>query len=127
MFKKNNTAGRLTTLIALCLCFVQFIAAQNSAAAPTTEQITAKIDEYMNAAVKVEGFSGSILVAREGKPIINKGYGMANIELNVPNTPDTVFRLGSITKQFTAMAIMMLAERGKLNVNDPACKYLADC
>jgi CubicO group peptidase (beta-lactamase class C family) len=127
MSNKFNTAGRLTTLIALCLCFVQFIAAQNSAAAPTNEQITAKIDEYMNAAVKVEGFSGSILVARDGKPIVNKGYGMANIELNVPNTPDTVFRIGSVTKQFTAMAIMMLAERGKLNVNDPACKYLTDC
>ncbi|MDQ3747417.1 MAG: serine hydrolase [Acidobacteriota bacterium] len=127
MSKKFNAAGRLTTLIALCLCFVQFIPAQNSATAPTTEQITAKIDEYMNAAVKVEGFSGSILVARDGKTIVNKGYAMANIELNVQNTPDTVFRLGSITKQFTAMAIMMLAERGKLNVNDPACKYLTDC
>jgi CubicO group peptidase (beta-lactamase class C family) len=126
MSKKFNNAGRLITFIWLCLCFVQFIAAQNSAA-PTNEQITAKIDEYMNAAVKVENFSGSILVARDGKPIVSKGYGMANIELNVPNTPDTVFRLGSITKQFTAMAIMILAERGKLNVNDPACKYLTDC
>jgi CubicO group peptidase (beta-lactamase class C family) len=127
MSKKFNAAGRLITLIWLCLCFVQFIPAQNSAAAPTTEQITAKIDEYMNAAARVDGFSGSILVARDGKPIVNKGYGMANIELNVRNTPDTVFRLGSITKQFTAMAIMMLADRGKLNVNDPACKYLTDC
>jgi len=45
----------------------------------------------------------------------------------VPNSPQTVFRLGSVTKQFTAMAIMMLAERGKLNVNDPACKYVTDC
>ena len=52
---------------------------------------------------------------------------MANVELNVPNTPNTVFRLASITKQFTATAIMMLQERGKLNVNDPFCKYLTDC
>ncbi len=52
---------------------------------------------------------------------------MANYELNVPNTPQTVFRIGSITKQFTAMAIMMLQERGKLNVNDPICKYLENC
>jgi CubicO group peptidase (beta-lactamase class C family) len=127
MSKKFNTTGCLTTLIALYLCFVQFIPAQNTATAPTTQQITAKIDEYMNAAARVDSFSGSILVARDGKPLVNKGYGMANIELNVSNTPDTVFRLGSITKQFTAMAIMMLAERGKMNVNDPACKYLTDC
>ena len=52
---------------------------------------------------------------------------MANIEHAVPNTPQTVFRLGSITKQFTAMAIVMLQEQGKLNVNDPICKHLAEC
>lgn len=111
------------------LLFVSSAAAQNSAAAssPSAEQITAKVDEYMNAAVKVDGFSGSILVARDGKPIVSRGYAMANIELGVPNSPETVFRLGSVTKQFTALAIMMLAERGKLNVNDSACKYLADC
>ena len=52
---------------------------------------------------------------------------MANYELNIPNTPQTVFRIGSITKQFTAMAIMILQERGKLNVNDPICKFLENC
>ena len=52
---------------------------------------------------------------------------MANIELAVPNTPQTVFRLGSVTKQFTAMAIMILQERGKLRVSDPVCQYLTDC
>ena len=81
----------------------------------------------MNAAVKVDGFSGSVLVARDGKPIFNKGYGMANIELGVPNAPQTVYRLGSVTKQFTGMAVTILQERGKLSVNDPICKYLADC
>ena len=81
----------------------------------------------MNAAVKVDGFSGSVLVARDGKPIVSKGYGMANIELSVPNSPQTVFRLGSITKQFTGMAIAMLQERGKLSVSDSVCKYVADC
>ena len=81
----------------------------------------------MNAVIHVDGFSGTVLVARNGKPIVSKGYGMANIELGVPNAPQTVFRLGSVTKQFTAMAIMMLAERGKLSVSDPICKYLPDC
>ena len=66
----------------------------------------------MKAVIRVDGFSGTILVARDGKPIVSKGYGMANIELNVPNSPQNVFRLGSVTKQFTAMSIMMLQERG---------------
>lgn len=52
---------------------------------------------------------------------------MANYELKVPNTPKTVFQIGSVSKQFTAMAIMQLQERGKLNVNDSICKYLEDC
>ncbi len=127
MYKKFNIVNRLTALIVLCLLFVSFTSAQNAATKLTDQQITAKINEYMNAAVKVDGFSGSVLVARDGKPIFNKGYGMANIELDVPNSPNTVFRLGSITKQFTGMAIAILQERGKLSVNDPLCKYVADC
>ena len=91
------------------------------------QNITPKINEYMDALVKAGKFNGSVLVAREGKILVSKGYGMANFELDVPNTPQTKFRLGSITKPFTAMAIMILQERGKLNVQDSICKYLADC
>jgi CubicO group peptidase (beta-lactamase class C family) len=118
--------NRFIILIALSLFSAQFALAQNSTA-PSAQQIAAKIDEYMNAATKVDRFSGSVLVARDGTPVVSKGYGMASIELDVPNTPQTVFRLGSITKQFTAMAIMMLQERGKLTVGDSICKHLADC
>ena len=127
MYKKLNTAIYLTAIVASCLFFVSFTSAQNAATKLTDQQITEKFNVYMNAAVKVDGFSGSVLLARDGKPIFNKGYGMANIELGVPNSPETVFRLGSVTKQFTGMAITMLQERGKLSVNDPICKYLADC
>ncbi|MEJ7702145.1 MAG: serine hydrolase domain-containing protein [Pyrinomonadaceae bacterium] len=121
-----NPVNRFITFVALCLFVSQSASAQN-AAAPSARQITAKVDEYMKVAVEVERFSGSILVARDGQAIISKSYGMANVELDVPNTPNTVFRLASITKQFTATAIMMLQERGKLNVNDSFCKYLTDC
>src|SRR5262245_31506768 len=96
-------------------------------AAPPAAEIRTKVAEYMHAAVTVDGFSGTILVARDGHPIVSEGYGMANVELAVPNRPETVFRLGSITKQFTAMAVMMLQERGKLRVSDPVCQYLTDC
>ena len=118
----------LAAIFGLCLVFNLQVSAQNAAAAPLpAEQIAEKVDEYMNAATRIDGFSGTILVARDGKPIVSKGYGLANIELNVPNKPENIFRLGSVTKQFTAMAVMMLQERGKLSVSDPICKYFTDC
>lgn len=120
------TAGRSIGLAALCLLLVQFAAAQ-SPTSQSAQQIAAKIDEYMAASMAADDFSGSLLVARDGQPIFNKSYGFANIELGVPNTPQTVFRIASITKPFTATAIMMLQERGKLKVGDSICKYLADC
>lgn len=122
---KTSIKVNKTTFVIVILLFVSSnILAQSVAPNQTT---AAKIDEYMNAAVKVNNFSGSILIARDGQTVISKGYGMANYELDVPNAPQTVFRLGSITKSFTATGVMMLQERGKLNVNDSICKYLNDC
>lgn len=86
-----------------------------------------KAIDYMAAASKDNNFMGSVLVARDGKVLFSNGYGFANIEHNVPNTVDTKFRLGSITKQFAALAILQLEERGKLSVKDPMCNYIADC
>ena len=106
------------------LCFVSL---QTAAAQITDEQIAAKAEEYLSAAVKFDHFSGSVLVARDGKPIFSRGYGMANYELKMPNSPRTAFRLGSITKQFTSAAIMQLQERGKLSITDSICKYLENC
>jgi len=72
-------------------------------------------------------FSGVVLVARDGRVLFEKAYGMANRELAVPNKLETKFRLGSVTKQFTAMAIMILAERGKVRLSDPLCDYVENC
>jgi CubicO group peptidase (beta-lactamase class C family) len=69
---------------------------------------------------------GSILVARNDQILLDKGYGYANLEWQVPNSPDTKFRLGSITKQFTAACILLLEERGKLKTDDLVKKYLPD-
>jgi len=90
------------------------------------QDIESKVDEYINAHMKMGNFSGSVLIAKEGKILVSKGYGIANHELDVLNTPQTKFRLGSVTKQFTAMAIMQLQEKNLLNVNDPIKKYLPD-
>lgn len=113
MWMRCDCVNRLLTLGALFLPPLHHAPAQ-SAAAPmqTAQQTAAKAAESTNAAARVNGFSGSILVAREGQPVVSKGHGMANHELDVPNTPQTVFRLGSLTKPFTATAILMLQERG---------------
>lgn len=68
----------------------------------------------------------AVIVTRAGKPILRKGYGLANLELQTPVAPEMVFRLGSITKQFTAVAILMLVEAGKLKLSDEITQYLPD-
>ena len=128
MRMRFNRMNRSIALVAVCLLAFQSAPAQSPAAPPpSAQQFAAKADEYMSAAARVNHFSGSVLVARDGQPLFSKGYGMANYELGVPNTPQTVFRLGSLTKQFTASAILMLQERGKLSTGDAICKHLGDC
>ncbi|MFN0106827.1 MAG: serine hydrolase [Bryobacteraceae bacterium] len=83
--------------------------------------------DYMAAASKAGAFMGTVLVAQDGKVLFSNGYGYANAEHNVLNTVDTKFRLGSITKQFTALAVLQLQEQGKLNVFDPMCDYVENC
>lgn len=84
------------------------------------------MDQVVEGSVTQQQFMGSVLVARGNDVLFNKAYGSANLEWNVPNTPGTKFRLGSLTKQFTAACILLLEERGKLSVNDPVKKYMPD-
>jgi CubicO group peptidase (beta-lactamase class C family) len=84
------------------------------------------MEEIVQSYVAGKQFMGSVLVSQEGKVLLSKGYGFANLEWDVPNAPTTKFRLGSITKQFTAASILLLEERGKLKVEDPVKKYMAD-
>ena len=84
------------------------------------------MEEVVQTYVKNKTFMGAVLVARGSEVILSKGYGSANLEWDVPNTPATKFRLGSITKQFTAASILLLAERGKLTLDDPIKMYVPD-
>lgn len=86
-----------------------------------------KADEYLQALTDLDRFSGTALVAKDGEVLFSKGYGLANREHGVPNTPQCKFRLASVSKQFTAMAILMLQERGALKIGDLLAKYLPDC
>jgi len=108
--------------IALALIFVAVCSAQERPHADPVPRMEQIVQSY----VGNHAFMGSVLVAREGKTLLDKGYGFANLEWQVPNTPTTKFRLGSITKQFTAACILLLEERGKLKTDDPVKKYMVD-
>src|SRR5262249_27573481 len=93
------------------------ISSQTRSDKPT--DLEAKVDAYVKPFLEIKGFSGTILIASKGQVLLRKGYGMANYDLDVPNTPRTKFHLASISKSFTAAAILILEERGLLGVSDP--------
>ena len=84
------------------------------------EQAHALVKEYVQDGL----FAGTVLVARDGKPVFRQAYGMANREWTIPNGVDTRYRIGSITKQFTAAAILQLADENKLGLDEPIKNYL---
>jgi CubicO group peptidase (beta-lactamase class C family) len=85
-----------------------------------------RMEQVVHSYLDEKKFMGSVLVARDGAVLLSKGYGSANLEWHVPNSPTTKFRLGSVTKQFTAACILLLQERGKLKLDDPVKKYMTD-
>ena len=85
------------------------------------------IENYVHSEIERQHIPGlSLLVARDGKIVRAQGYGLSDIELQVPVKPATVFQSGSVGKQFTATAVMMLVEEGKIHLDDPVTKYLND-
>jgi CubicO group peptidase (beta-lactamase class C family) len=89
-------------------------------------QDTARMEQVIQSYVDKGKFMGSVLVARGDQVLLSKGFGSADLEWDIPNTPSTKFRLGSVTKQFTAASVLLLEERGRLSVNDPVKKYMPD-
>ncbi len=85
-----------------------------------------RMDKMIESYVKDHEFIGTVLVAKGDKVLLDKGYGSANIEWNIPNTPQTKFRIASLTKQFTAASVLILEERGKLKLGDKISAYLPD-
>lgn len=107
-------------LISFGLCFTNCLAQQNDA------DLSLAFDQLLSDQFKPGGTGATALVARKGQIIYEKAFGMANLELNVPMQTDHVFRIGSITKQFTAIAILQLMEQGKLGLQDEITKFIPD-
>lgn len=97
-----------------------------SAKKMTEAEMAKELDAFMQKLAGADLFSGTVLLAKDGKPIYQKAFGTANKDFNAPNKLDTKFNLGSMNKMFTAVAIAQLAERGKLSFDDPLSKFLPD-
>lgn len=117
--KSQKPSFRSTTFIAV----IAFVA---TFAVSFGQSKTTQLDDLLNKYTEYGQFNGAVLVAENGKIIYKKGFGMANMEWDIPNAPDTKHRLGSITKQFTAMLIMQLVAEGKLDLQAPISKYLPE-
>ncbi|WP_394389937.1 serine hydrolase domain-containing protein [Shewanella woodyi] len=110
---------KIKSLILVYICtaicvFPQNALAKSLAAEPSQQEIDSIFSEWE----QVDQPGGAVAVIKEGKLIFSKGYGLANIEHSVPNTPATVFRIASTSKQFTAATILLLAQQQKLSLND---------
>ena len=94
-----------------------------SAAAGVKENL----DNYLQATTELGRFSGAILVAKGNQIILRKGFGFADVERRIPYSVTTRHKIGSISKMFTAMAVLKLRESKKLNLKDPICRYIENC
>jgi CubicO group peptidase (beta-lactamase class C family) len=128
-FYRNPALSLIVVTAALMLGLLvpaQAQAAAQSQAQTADKDLSVQIDKLLSDVYKPGAPGAAVLVKKQGRVILRKGYGLANLELNVPVEPDMVFRLGSITKQFTAVSILMLAEEGKLSLQDEITKFLPD-
>ena len=116
--------------LAFSVCVLLFscsvaISQQNPSKGIVKGNLGAKLDRQMRQLTE-KGFSGVLLVAKDGQIVLDKGYGLANKENKTPYTAETVFTVGSITKQFTGAAILKLEMQGKLRTRDKISKYFKD-
>jgi len=92
-----------------------------------TSDLHSAVSEYVKAEMQRQHIPGlSLMVAKDGKVVLAEGFGLANVELQVPAKPETIYQSGSVGKQFTATAVMLLVEEGKIGLDDPLTKYFKD-
>jgi len=108
------TAVLVIFLIVVAPCFAQ-------------DATTAKVDDFIKSEMQKQRIPGvSLAVVKDGKVVLEKGYGFSNLEHQIAVKPETIFQSGSVGKQFTATAIMLLVEVGKISLDEKIAKYLGD-
>jgi CubicO group peptidase (beta-lactamase class C family) len=115
------TFARTRSVLFVCLLFTC------ATLALSQSSIDSAVADYVKAEMERQHIPGlALLVTRDGKVVRSEGFGLANVEVQVPVKPETIFQSGSVGKQFTATAVMMLVEAGKIGLNDPLTKYFPE-
>jgi CubicO group peptidase (beta-lactamase class C family) len=127
----KRACGTLRRPTTLCVAFFAVFALLHLnptiAHAQDSSTVANDVSNYVTSEMQRQHIPGvALLVSRGGKIVQAEGFGLSNVELQVPVKPETVFQSGSVGKQFTATAVMMLVEEGKVNLDDPLTKYFAD-
>jgi CubicO group peptidase (beta-lactamase class C family) len=126
MNRLQNSLMRWTNYFWLAICVVCCATAFAQAGATQPDSSNQRLDEVARSFTKDDAFMGAVLVAKGSDVLLDKGYGKAVVEWNISNSPDVKFRIGSMTKQFTAALVLLAQEEGKLSVDNPIRKYLPD-
>ena len=125
--QRGPLATRTAKSLAAALCAALLLSLPLSAAAKVdAQELEKQIGAFLSATYSADEPGATVIAVRDGKVVYRGAHGMADLELGVPLEPDMVLRLGSITKQFTAAAILLLEEQGKLSVDDPITEFLPD-
>jgi CubicO group peptidase (beta-lactamase class C family)/uncharacterized protein YneR len=124
MTRYSSRAGQFGTFLLLLL--ISSLQARAAASPNAATGFAAYADHLLATTYPADQPGASALIVKDGQVVLRKGFGMANLELGTPVSPEMVFELGSITKQFTAASILLLQERGQLRVEDEITKYLPD-
>ncbi|HZP83833.1 MAG TPA: serine hydrolase domain-containing protein [Chthonomonadaceae bacterium] len=120
-----NSGGTLGEAIGALICALSLFAASAAAAQPPDDRLASELEPIITAEMKAEGVPGAAIgIVRGGKILLAKGFGVTSIETGVPVTADTLFRLGSTTKMFTAAALVQMALAGKLDFHRPIGEYV---
>jgi CubicO group peptidase (beta-lactamase class C family) len=124
-FRSISFTGPVILVLVAC----SSLPSVTSATITTTQTATlaSRIDAYLTQLTHDQKFTGSVLVARQGDILLAKGYGFADMERTIPISTGTRFLIGSMDKQFTAMAILILQAQGKLHLQDSICDYSSEC
>jgi CubicO group peptidase (beta-lactamase class C family) len=121
-----HTIFRAALITLLAFSFIAPSTARSQAASASTG-VSSTVSNYVRSEMERQHIPGvALLVSRAGKIVQAEGFGLSNVELQVPVKPETVFQSGSVGKQFTATAVMMLVEEGKVGLDDPLTKYFPD-
>jgi CubicO group peptidase (beta-lactamase class C family) len=118
--------GKVSRIAAILVACALLFSCLASGQKVTDSRVASQLEAYLKPFTETGNFTGAVLVARKGRVLFRHAYGMANYELQIPNSPATRFHIASVSKPFTAMTILQLEEQERLRVSDPVARFIPD-